>query len=218
MIDPMRSSAALVGLAIIGCVAHAAVVSAGGYVAPGTPLLLALAAGLAVGAVAVGAAWRDGRHAIAALIGVALFAGEAYALLLTSERVLEAREGKQAPLRAQLALREQAKARVRAAEAALAATTTTVRLERALAAKAAADQAVVEKAAEKGCAVHCRALLEQQVATAAAEINAARLERAGLQRAAESELEAARAALAMAPIPSRPLPVPCRFPLGLAHG
>ena len=48
----VRVSAGLVGLAIIGCVAHSAIVAGGGYGATGAPLLIALACGLAVGAVA----------------------------------------------------------------------------------------------------------------------------------------------------------------------
>lgn len=68
----VRLSSGLVGLAVIGCVAHSAIVAGGGYGANGTPLLIALACGLAVGSMAIGVAWREGRRVIAALIAVGL--------------------------------------------------------------------------------------------------------------------------------------------------
>lgn len=104
-----------------------------------------------------------------------------------------------------------AKALLEAAERALAATRTSERLERALVAKAAADAVVVAKAAERDCAVTCRALLEQQVAMAAAEIAAARAELTELRKVAEAELEAARAALAALPSPASASPLADRL-------
>ncbi len=210
----VRVSAGLVGLAIIGCVAHSAIVAGGGYGATGAPLLIALACGLAVGAVAVELARRERRWVIAMLIGLELVAGEAYALLLTSERTLEAREQRQAPLRASAAERARSEDRLAVAERALAGAQSSDRLKRALAAKAAADAAVVAKAAERDCAGNCRALLEQQVATAAAEIAAARAELTALRRTAEAELGAARAALAALPAPASVSPLADR--LGIA--
>lgn len=210
----VRISGGLVGLAIIGCVAHSAIVAAGGYGANGAPLLIALACGSAVGAMAVGVAWREERRLMSVLIAVGLVAGEAYALLLTSERTLEARELRQAPIRASARDRARAEARLEVAERALTATGTSERLERALAAKAAADAAVVAKAAERDCAVNCRALLEQQVTAAAAEVAAARAELSALRKAAEAELGAARAALAALPAPASVSPLADR--LGIA--
>ena len=210
----VRASAGLVGLAIVGCVAHSAIVAGGGYGASGAPLLIALACGLAVGSVAVGVAWRERRWLIAMLIGLGLVAGEAYALLLTSERTLEAREQTQAPIRGLAADRTRAEVRLAAAERTLAGAQTSDRLKRALAAKVAADAAVVAKAAERDCASNCRALLDQQVATAAAEIAAARTELTALRRAAEAELGAARAALAASPAPVSISPLADR--LGIA--
>lgn len=136
---------------------------------------------------------------------------EAYTLLLTSERTLEAREQKQAPIRTAARDRARTEARLEAAERALRAMKTSERLERALAAKAAADAAVVGKAAERVCAVNCRALLEQQVATAVAEIAAARAELTELRKAAEAEFEAARAALAALPAPASVSPLADRL-------
>ena len=213
MFEPVRVSAGLVGLGIIGCVAHGAVLAAGGYGATNAPMLIALACGLAIGSVAIGAAWRERRYTIAMLIGAGLVAGEAYALLLTGERTLEAREVKQAPLRAAMAVRVKAHEQVASAQRALAGASINPRLERALAAKASADAAVVEKAAERGCASNCRALLEQQVATAAAEVNAARTELAALRSAAAAEFEAARAALAALPAPPSVSPLADRLGL-----
>ena len=210
----VRASAGLVGLAIVGCVAHSAIVASGGYGASGAPLLIALACGLAVGSVAVGVAWRGRRWLIAILIGLGLVAGEAYTLLLTSERTLEAREQRQAPIRALAADRTRAEDRLAAAERALAGAQTSDRLKRALAAKVAADAAVVAKAAERDCAGNCRALLEQQVATAAAEVAAARAELIALRRAAEAEFGTARVALAALPAPASVSPLADR--LGIA--
>ena len=134
------------------------------------------------------------------LLAVALIAGEAYALLLTAERTLAHREELQAPLQEHAEARRKAEQRLMRAQTELeAAATGTPRLKRAIAAKSAADAAVVEKAAEKGCAVHCRALLEQQVATASTEVAAARDEMARLQRAAEQEVTYARSALVAMP-------------------
>lgn len=206
-----RFGAGLVGLAIIGCIAHAAVAAGGGHGAHGAPLLMALACGLAVGSVAVGVAWRERRWLIAILIGAGLVAGEGYALLLTSERTLEAREQKQAPIRAALAAGSKALERVAAAERALDNASTSPRLERALAAKATADVAVVAKAAERDCAVNCRALLEQQVAAAAAEVAAARADLSVLRGAAEAEFEAAWARLAALPAPASASPLADRL-------
>jgi len=201
------------GLGIIGCVAHAAVLAAGGYGSVGAPLLLALACGLAVGSVTIGFAWRERRYTIAVLIGAALIAGEGYALLLTGERTLEAREARQAPIRAAQTARDRAEARLQMAEQAVAAAATTPRLERALTAKAAANTAAIEKAAERTCAVNCRTLLAQQVDAAAAEVGAARAELAGVHRAAAAELEAARAVLAALPAPLSASPLADRLGL-----
>lgn len=213
MVRPVHFAAGLVGLGIIGCVAHSAVLAAGGYGSTSAPMLIALACGLAVGSLAIGGAWRERRFAISALIAAALVAGEGYTLLLTGERTLEAREAKQAPLRAAMAERSKAQERIASAEHVLAEAATSPRLERALAAKAFADAAVVEKAAERDCASNCRALLEQQVATAAAEVDAARAEAAAQRSMAAVELEAAHAALSALPVPSSASPLADRLGL-----
>ena len=199
MIKLVHLAAGLVGLGIIGCVAHGAVLAAGGYGATSAPMLVALACGLAIGSIAIGVAWRERRLVNALLIAGALVAGEAYALLLTAERTLDAREAKQAPLRVAQSERLKAQERITAAQRSLTDTSTSVRLSRALAAKAAADAAVVEKAAHRDCASNCRVLLEQQVTTAAAEVEAARAELTKFRDSAVAELGSARASLAALP-------------------
>ena len=174
-------------------------------------MLLALACGLAAGAIAVGSAWGEKRHVLAIMIATALLAGEGYALLLTGERILEQREAKQAPMRAAMASQEHAEDRVKAAEVAMADLATTQRLGQAIGAKRAADLAAVEKAAERGCASNCRVLLEQQVAEASAEVAAARAELATLRQTAEAELSAARTALSLLPAPASASPLADRL-------
>ena len=152
MRNAIRIGSGLIGVAIIGCVAHASIASAGGYAASGAPLLFALAAGLAMGALAIGVAWHDQRKMMVGLIGAALTVGEAYALLLTSERTLDQREAKQAPLRLAVMPYTKASKRVEDAQNALArAPDTSPRLTAAIAAKSTADVAAVEKSAERGC-------------------------------------------------------------------
>ena len=93
--------------------------------------------------------------------------GEAFGLLQTSERLIAARERAQAPTRAVLATRARAATDVEAARTALAALPTrSARLS-------AADKAVLEKSALRGCASNCRKLLEAQVSDANAEVAAA---------------------------------------------
>ena len=173
------------------------IASAGGYASSGAPLLIALAAGLAMGALAIDVAWHDERYVFVGLIGAALAAGEGYALLLTSERTLDQREAKQAPLRLAADAFAKAGKRVDEAQNAVArAPDTSPRLAAAIAAKSAADTAVVEKSAERGCLANCRQLLQAQVDAASAEVVAARAEIAAARKVLEDELEAARAALA----------------------
>jgi hypothetical protein len=209
-----RGAAGIVGTGIIGCVVHAAIMASGGYDATGAPLTIGLACGLVAGAVVLGICWGEGRHALAVLIVVGLVAGEGYALIVTAERTLGYRETKQAPLRAAAEIRAKAAQRLADAELALARTADTPRLTRALAAKREADAAVVEKAAERGCAAHCRALLEQQVAVAQQEINAARGEVDKARAAAEREAAEAREAFAALPVPGSASPLADR--LGVA--
>jgi hypothetical protein len=83
----------------------------------------------------------------------------------------------------------------------------TPRLTQSLTAKKAADVAVVEKAAERGCASHCRALLEQQVAVTQQEINAARAEVESTRAAVEREAAEGREPFAALPVPGSASPL-----------
>jgi hypothetical protein len=206
-----RIAAGIVGTGIIGCVVHAAIMASGGYDATGSPLTIGLACGLVAGAVVLGMCWRDRRYTLAILIVLGLVAGEGYALIVTAERTLAYRETKQAPLRLAAETRAKAAQRLADAELALARTADTPRLTRALAAKREADAAVVGKAAERGCASHCRALLEQQVAIAQQEINAARAEVDKARAAAERDAAEAREGFAALPVPGSASPLADRI-------
>jgi hypothetical protein len=188
----VRILAAVVGVGLLGLVVDAAVVAAGGYGMPTARLMIGLAAGIAVGALAVGLAWEEGRRRIALCLVVALLAGEAWTLLQTAERTLAHRDQQQVPLRDAADARVKAVERVKAAEAALAAVGETPRLVKAQAAKDAADAAVVARAAEKSCAANCRQLLQAQVDAAAAEVAAARAEIEGVRAMAAGRLKQAR--------------------------
>jgi hypothetical protein len=164
MIAAMRLIAFLAGLTVIAATAHVNVTNAGGYGAPGAVLTLAIALGVAVAAMAIGEAWSARRFVLAVWMMVAIIAGETFAFLATGERLVVGREAQQVPLRDAAEAHDKADRRVAAALQALSALpATSPRLEAALIAKTAADAAVPSKAAEKGCAVNCRSLLQAQV-------------------------------------------------------
>lgn len=191
--------AGLAGACIVGATAYSSA-TAFGDVSSSWISISALAVGLIIGSMAVGRAWGDDRKTLAWLLALALVAGEGYALLLTAERVIAQRERQQAPA-VEIAKRlERATQELAAAEAALARLpASSPRLDAAIAAKAAADRAVIEKAAERGCAANCRALLEQQVADAAAEAERARAELTGARSSAEAGVTRARHAVGSMP-------------------
>lgn len=208
----IRCSAFLAGGLVIAAVAHANVMAAGGFASPGAPLQVALALGLAVGAVAVGRAWATRRWALSALLALALVAGEGFVLIGTAERTIGARDASAAPLVAAAETRTRAEARVRAAEAALAAAPpTSPRLAAAIAAKAVAEARALEDAAKKTCAANCRALLEGTKAEAGREVDAARAEFDTLRAKAEAELAQARTAMAALPAPRSASPLADRL-------
>jgi hypothetical protein len=207
----VRVLAGVVGLAILAFVVHAAIMASGGYGTPAAPLMMALGAGLAAGALAVGVAWDEGRRALGLCLLVALLAGEAWALLQTGERTISHRDQQQAPLRDAADKRAKALERVEAAEAALAAIGETPRLIKAQKAKTAADAAVVAKAAEKGCVQNCARLLQAQVDAAAADVAAARAEIDTTRAGAAGKVKQARADLALLPLPPSASPLADRL-------
>lgn len=201
------AASAVVGVGILACVTHAAIAASGGYATTAAPLLIALSCGLAIGAAVTGMAWGQKRHTLAIMLVVALGAGEAYALLNTAERTLSYREAQQAPIRGALAKRAKAENVVRDAEQALQEIGSTPRLAAASEAKRTADRGAIEKAAEPGCARNCRALLEQQVNAAAAELEAARHEVEDSRRTAQQRVADARQTLEAIPMPASPTPL-----------
>src|SRR5262249_12318585 len=100
-----------------------------------------------------------------------------------------------------------AKTDVTAAEAAVnSPPVTSKRLEDANKAKAAADQGVIDKSAERGCRENCRQLLQAAVDSAAEEVRAARLELERGKAAAKATLETAKSAFALMKAPESPTP------------
>ena len=154
----MRSLALITGCSIIAAVCHANVAVAGGYLTPSAPLQIALALGLAVGAVAIGRAWSSRRWALAAFLALAMIAGEGWALVGTAERTISARDTLAGPVR------DVETSRIVA----------TQRLVTAEAIKREADAAVLSEAAKPGCKKECAALLREAVATAERNIEVAR--------------------------------------------
>lgn len=208
----LRAIAGLVGLATIGAMAHVSVQSYGGYDAPIVPMILTIAAGLAVAAAVIGHCWRSMRP-LAYLLIAACASGEAYTLMATAERTIASRDAKQAPLVAAVVERQKAEKRVGDAISKASSVSETPRLRRAVDGKATADAAVVAKSAERGCAVHCRALLEQQVQEAQREVEAARQEIEQTRARLTREIEVARAALEALPPPVSSSPLSDRLGL-----
>jgi hypothetical protein len=102
--------------------------------------------------------------------------------------------------------------RVEAAQRAVAhAPTISTRLEDAKKAKADADQAVLDKSAERGCRENCRQLLQAQVDAAAAEVTSAQAALDAAKVKAEGELTTARAALANIKAPQSATPLADRI-------
>jgi len=197
----LRTLAVLVGLGLLSAAAHVTVLATGGYQNPHAILVLAVACGVAIGALCIVKAWRDQRFVVAALIGLALLSGEAFGLLQTGERLIANRETAQTPVRQIHDAKIDAQKHVAAIEAELLAFTTTARLDSALASKATADRAVIEQASLRGCASNCRKLLTRQVKAAAAEVAAARAELRTERDHLENRLGAAKAALAAIKLP-----------------
>lgn len=192
----LKVVAFIVGLALLGATAHVTIAHTGGYGTPHSVLTLAIAGGIGIGALCIGAAWADGRAAVAAWLIVAILAGEGFGFLMTADRLIVGREAQQVPLRVAQEAYAKAEKRVQDAEDALAtAPATSPRLTTALAAKSAADAAVVEKSAERGCLVNCRQLLQGQVDAAAGEVALARAEIDVARKGLVDELEVARTAL-----------------------
>ncbi len=193
----LRALAITSGIVLIAAAAYASLAHAdAGLTSPYGVITLAVAGGLIAGALCIRAACAAGRHAAALAIAMGMLSGELYSLILTGERVVATREMAQVSLREAKERRQDVARRVGEAEATLASAHSSSRLERALTAKTAADLAVIDKSAERGCASNCRTLLQAQVDAAQREVDAAQAERDTAVERATKAVEAARAELA----------------------
>lgn len=203
---------ALAGLGLLGTAAHATVLATGGYQSTHAIVTWAAAAALAAGSIIVASAWHDGRRGLAIALAIALIAGEVYTLGATAERIVTSREAQQTPLRDALAVRESAALTLRDAEARLlAAPSTSARLTAALSAKAAADASTRDQASLVGCRANCAALLSQQAQAAESEVTAARAELAVARTQLQGAVDAARTKLAGLPMPASAAPLADRL-------
>jgi hypothetical protein len=208
----MNWVACLGGALILAAVAHVNVVATGGYGTAHSYLAIAIAAGVALGAVIVGVAWSERRRGVTVLLVTAICAGEAYGLLATAERLIASREAAQAPLRLLVDDRSRAETRVALAVTHLISLPPeTPRLTRALEAKTNSALAIVLKSAERGCVENCRKLLQAQADAAARELEEARAEMVQERAKAEAELSEGRLALARVRPPTSATPLADRI-------
>lgn len=207
----MHALSGAVGVGLVGAVAHSAIMANGGYDFTSSPPMIGVACGLVVGSIAVGTCFRERRFALGLLLVLGLVAAEAYALIMTAERTLAYREARQAPLKAAAEARAKTATILADAERELAAAGESPRLARALESKRQIDGTVAAKVAEKGCAANCRALLEQQLATAQQEIDEARREWDRTKLAVERKVIEARATLEALPVPGSISPLADRL-------
>ncbi len=193
-------AAAMAGIATI---TWGNVIAAGGLDTNKARILIASACMLVVLSLIVAHCWGHRRRGLAMLMGLALAGMEAHNVWTLIEHNMTARETVRRTGEAILATREAAQRRLDEAERALFAIgSSSPRLQLALTAKAEADQAAVDKSAQRGCASNCRQLLQQQVDSAQAEVIAARAEISERRRRVEDEVAAARAAIAALPAPA----------------
>jgi hypothetical protein len=210
----LRGLAFVAGVLLLAATAHVTISSIGGYWQPHAALVAAIALGVGVGAVSIGAALETERRRLATWLIAAIACGEAFGFLLTAERLVTAREAAQAPLRAALDARTAAEQRVRDAHTAAGKTpSTSPRLQAALARQEAVGKTVGDKSAERGCVENCRMLLQAQVTEASAEVAAARAEIAGMRRGVEVDLAEAQTALAGLQVPPSATPLADRLGL-----
>jgi hypothetical protein len=208
----LKATAFIVGLLLLGATAHVTIAHTGGYGTPHSILTIAIAAGVGIGALCIGAAWATCRKGVARWLVTAILAGEAFGFLMTAERLVTARDAIQAPIRAAQEAFDKARDRVMGAASDLvSAPTTSPRLTAAETAKASADAAVVAKSAERGCLENCRKLLQAQVDAAAAEVEQARSEIAAERQRREIELTEARVALEKIEPPASAAPLADRI-------
>lgn len=207
----MRWVFVAVGLAAIAASTAMAINAAGGLSALTAFGIIAMGLVLAVGAGAIGYAVRNGYLGLAVMIGLGMVSGELGAMVQTAQRVTAAREAQRAPFVAVGEQRKAALAALAAAEAAKPESISRKRLDAAIAAKAAAERTVAEKAADRGCRENCRVLLQAAVDAAGREVEAARADLVKVERGQADEiatrLASAKAAVAALPPPQSTTPL-----------
>jgi hypothetical protein len=159
-----RALVAVAGLAVVAAATHVNVMHRGGYGAIDSWLVIAVSVLLAVGMGYSAKEWRDGSKLGAILLAVCLLAGEAYWLLLNTERELQAREDIERPFL-------EARAKSAAAKK---------RVEDAAREKTKADDAALTQAALPGCKSNCAKLLTDAKQAAETELREARAALAAL--------------------------------------
>jgi len=197
----------MVGAGLLVATCHANIVLGPGYGSSQSFIFIGIAAGLAVGAIGVGAAWSEARYLLAVLMAVALFAGEIFALGMTAERVIVSREAKQAPLRAAEAERETLTSKI----AAISILQTTPRLEAALTTQRTAQAKAAEDASKRYCRKNCVGAHKTAVEAAAREVSAARVELAQKQERASEAIRERRKQLSDLPAPMKHSPLADRL-------
>ena len=202
-----RIAAALAGLILVAAAAYGNVVYSGGFGTPASYATCAMAFGVVVGSAIVGYVRT---MTLVAVLLFSLVAGEAYALLMTANRVVVASDALQAPLidakqRHDDALKALAKARNEKPVP-----VSRDRLEAAERAKTEADKAAREQASLRTCLKNCAALLRAAADDAAREVEAARAEIANHDKLEADRIAAlvtkAEAMLKAAPMPASATP------------
>src|SRR5262245_14774592 len=149
---------------VIAAATHANVLHAGGYGSRDAPLIVTLAVLLALGMAFVGVSFNEGKRLQAIVLAFCIIAGEGYWLLANADREVASRDAVSAPIAQHMAARGAALSRLQKAEAA----------------KTAADAAGLTEAAKKDCASNCAKLLLSAQQTADREVRDARAALAGL--------------------------------------
>jgi hypothetical protein len=213
----LRALAIAVGLILLAATAHIAIAQSGGYGTPHSFIVLAVAAGVGVGALTIGVAWSERRRGLAFAILIALLCGEAWGLLATGERIIAGREQIQAPLRDQANQHRAAVAALQLAESIKPVHADRSRLVAAERRKQLADDAARAAATDKNCRDNCRLLLQAAVDAAFAEVTAARREITAHDSAQTAEInnkiQAATLALRENPMPKSAAPLADRLGL-----
>lgn len=146
----IRILGALIALGVIAAFTYLNVMHSGGFGAPDAPLIIAVAAMMAVGSTLCGWAWRHSGKLGAIVLGLCLIVGECYWIATNADRDFTARSA---------ALQPENDARLRRADLQR-------RLEDARANRDGARKALTDQAPLPGCRKECASLLRANVAAA----------------------------------------------------